>query len=338
MKQAIKPNAAIPNTFGLDVHASWLATPTSLDALFALQQHPAWLDHQRLIIGEGSNILFTQPFDGMVIQPCLMGYRYQPLDDQHIALHLGAGNNWHQVVMQSLQDGYHGLENLVAIPGTVGATPVQNIGAYGREIKDFLISVQAVNLDTMESKSFSKQDCNFTYRSSIFKQQAQPWLITDVCLRLYRLPQHSIHHTNVQKAIDEKGLKNPTSLDIAHCIHAIRNQKLPNPQTLGNAGSFFKNPIINIAHFEALRQAVPEIPAYPLQPADQIKVPAAWLIEQIGKKGNRSHNTGTHIHHALVLVNHGDAKGSEIWAFAQSIQEDVYQRFGIALEPEVNII
>lgn len=337
----VTANTPIPNTFGTDARATWLARPKSQNDLHAVHKHEAWENPHRLILGSGSNILFTKPYDGLVIQLQHTHFQYQPCNEEgYTLLHLGAHNDWHQVVLQTLQDGFHGLENLIGIPGTVGAAPMQNIGAYGTELSDCLVQLKAIHLETLEAQTFDHDACQFAYRSSFFKQNltTSPWLITDVVLRLSNTPIPNLAHKQVKEALKEQGITHPTSMDIATCIHRLRQQKLPNPSSIGNAGSFFKNPMIDIDTFTALKSDFPSIPHFPGEEPNQYKIPAAWLIEQCGWKGRRVGQTGTYKHHALVLVNHAKATGMEIWDVAQAIRQDVEQRFHITLEPEVRVL
>lgn len=337
----ITANAPIPNTFGINAHATWFARPKSTGDLSALHKHEAWQAPNRLILGSGSNILFTKPYDGLIVQLQHTHFQYSPCyKDGYTLLHLGAHNDWHQVVMQTLQDGLHGLENLVGIPGTVGAAPVQNIGAYGTELSDCLVQLHAVHLETLEPRTFDKDACQFAYRNSYFKKNhtTTPWLITDVVLRLSNTPIPNLTHKQVKETLKEQGITHPTSMDIATCIYSLRGQKLPNPTNIGNAGSFFKNPMIDKDTFAELKNAYPTMPHFPGERIDQCKIPAAWLIEQCGWKGRRVGQTGTYKHHALVLVNHAKATGMEIWDAAQTIRQDVEKRFHITLEPEVCVL
>ncbi|KRP09010.1 MAG: UDP-N-acetylenolpyruvoylglucosamine reductase [Sphingobacteriales bacterium BACL12 MAG-120802-bin5] len=327
------------NTFGLDVTAAALLHLEHRDDLTQLtdlvQAYP-----QLLILGGGSNLLFTRNFEGLVVWNRLKGIAIEPDPDspQHQLLKASGGESWHELVMYAVHHQLGGIENLALIPGTVGAAPIQNIGAYGVELKDVFHSLEAFDLETGKLQTFDKDNCMFGYRSSIFKHEFKgKYLIVSCTLRLSL--EHTLHtsYGAIQTTLKKKGIEHPRISDIAEAVIDIRRSKLPDPQVLGNAGSFFKNPEISLKHFEQLQQDFPDIPGYPV-PGDLIKVPAGWLIETCGWKGRRMGNTGAHAQQALVLVNYGNATGEEIYEHAQRIIRNVKERFEITLVPEVNII
>ncbi|MDO5607098.1 MAG: UDP-N-acetylmuramate dehydrogenase [Capnocytophaga sp.] len=322
------------NSFGINVEATLLIkvyTDTELNE--ALRQYP-----NALILGGGSNMLFTQHVSTPLLQICFKGIKVVSEEENTVLVEAKAGENWHEFVMFCLQSGYGGIENLALIPGRVGTTPIQNIGAYGVEIKDVLDYCEAVNVYSLERRIFSNDECRFGYRDSIFKNDERGnYVITSVTFKLTK-NKHAINdqYGTIKQILVRRQITNPTPLDVANAVIHIRQSKLPDPKVLGNGGSFFKNPIVERSFSDALREQFPELPSYPYS-EENVKIPAAWLIEASGLKGHRIGDAGVHDKQALVLVNHGNASGSDIWALAQYVQMTVFKTFGIRLEPEVNV-
>lgn len=323
------------NTFGLDAKARYFCTLHTLGGVRTLmawqQEHP---DLPVLFLGGGSNMLFVNDYPGLVVQVRLETLEVLGQDANYDYLRAGAGNNWHDFVRWTLEQGFAGLENLSLIPGTVGAAPMQNIGAYGVELKDHVYEVQALDWRTAELRDFSVDECCFAYRDSYFKSvEPDRWLIVAVVFRLPRQPQWKIDYAGVKEPLAGKDLN---ARMISDAIINIRQSKLPNPAEIGNAGSFFKNPLISLAQWATLQAQFPDMPGW--MQADQVKTSAGWLIDQCGWKGKRDGDAGTYANHALVLVNHGNATGAELWQFAQSIIASVQDKFGITLEPEPRVL
>ncbi|NND63804.1 MAG: UDP-N-acetylmuramate dehydrogenase [Flavobacteriaceae bacterium] len=325
------------NTFGIDCKASHFVSVSSISELKEVLKAPQFKDP--FILGGGSNILLTQDVDRPVIHVNLKGISEISETDNHIVLQVMAGENWHELVQYCLSKDYGGIENLSLIPGNTGTAPIQNIGAYGVELKDVFDSCTALNLESLEETVFSKADCKFEYRNSIFKQELKgKVIITSVNLRLTK-NNHTLHtsYGAIQQMLEDSKITNPTIQDISEVVIAIRSSKLPDPKELGNSGSFFKNPVLNAEDFQNFRLQNPEAPFYEIS-ATEFKIPAGWLIEKAGFKGKRFGEAGVHEKQALVLVNYGNAKGEEIWNLAQLIQSKVKEQFGIYIEPEVNVI
>ncbi|MEM7102508.1 MAG: UDP-N-acetylmuramate dehydrogenase [Bacteroidota bacterium] len=321
------------NSFGIEVRAELFYAARSIDALLEVLKNTT----PSLILGGGSNILFTKNVDGLVLQNCIPGREIIEDNGQQTIVKLGSGENWHECVLWSLSEGLSGLENLSLIPGCIGAAPIQNIGAYGVELKDLLVSLEAVHIRSGEIHTFIKKDCKFGYRDSIFKNRMKgQYCITSITLKLSRTPNLNISYGAIQQTLEAMNLSEVTPKAISDAVIAIRSSKLPDPSELGNAGSFFKNPIIPDTQFRELRKRFANIVSYPQQDG-KVKVPAGWLIEQCGWKGKRVGNTGAHAMQALVLVNYGDATGQEIRDLAWEIAKSVYAKFGILLIPEVNV-
>lgn len=322
------------NTFGLEVEAKEIIKVSSLDQLRSI---PSLSDC--LIIGGGSNILLIGNVNKIVVINELKGISIVQESDDHIELAVASGENWHEFVLYCITHDYGGVENMSLIPGSVGAAPMQNIGAYGTEIKDVLTYVKALNISTLQERTFSNKECNFGYRESIFKKEAKgKYIITEVGLRLTK-HNHKINtsYGDIEKWLEENDISSPTIKNVSDAVISIRQSKLPDPKELGNSGSFFKNPIIHRAHLNMLKMDYPEIKSYPVTDT-LVKVPAGWLIETLGWKGRRVGRTGSHAKQALVLVNYGGAKGSDIYKLAKQIQNDVWEEFQIQLEMEVNVI
>lgn len=294
--------------------------------------------HPILWLGGGSNVLFTEDYPGLVVRNRLYGVEVIHKNEDYVWIKSQGGENWHQLVLYCVANGYAGLENLALIPGTVGAAPMQNIGAYGVEIKDVVESVEALSLATGELTTFSQAECQFGYRDSIFKQSAKGlYFITAVTFKLARHSEPNTSYGAIQEVLTEKGISRPSIQDVAEAVMAIRRSKLPDPAELGNAGSFFKNPEIEEGQFHALKEKYPTLPSYPVG-ARRVKIPAGWLIEQAGWKGKRVGHVGVHVRQALVLVHYGGGHGHEIVALSKQIQTDVEAKFGVRLHPEVNFI
>ncbi len=323
------------NTFGIDATAKQFVEITSVYELQQLLK----TEHDVFIIGGGSNMLLTNNIDKLVILLKNKGISIDKEDENNVYLTVNAGENWHEFVMWCIQQNYGGVENLSLIPGNVGSCPIQNIGAYGVEVKDVITKVEAVEINTQKLVSFSNNECKFGYRNSIFKNEAKGnYIITAVSFQLTK-NNHRLHtdYGAITSELKQNGIKNPTIKDIADSVIAIRKAKLPNPKDIGNSGSFFKNPIISKQHFEKLQEKYPKIPYYKISNKD-FKIPAGWLIEQSGFKGKRFENYGVHQKQALVLVNYGGASGQDIFKLAQKIQQTIQKNFDINLDIEVNIV
>ncbi len=322
------------NTFGLDVVAKEVVFLTDLKQLENIHELK-----NAMFIGGGSNILLTQNIDRTVIINQTKGICTVTEDEDHIELAIASGEDWHQLVLHCIENDFGGIENMSLIPGSVGAAPMQNIGAYGKEIKDVLTYVEAVNLDTLTIERFTNEECEFGYRESIFKKAAKgQYFISSIGIRLTKR-DHKLNtsYGDIENYLAERCFTYPTIRDISNAVIAIRQSKLPDPAKLGNSGSFFKNPVIEPTHFEKLKENFPEIKSYPT-PEGKVKVPAGWLIESLGWKGKRVGNTGSHAQQALVLVNYGEANGQEVYELAKAIQKSVQDTYQITLEMEVNVI
>ncbi len=324
------------NTFGIPARAAQLA---EIDSADALRQALRTGRQPLLVLGGGSNILFTRDWPGLVLHNRILGKSIVRRFARRVWVCAGAGEVWHELVRWAVEQGLGGIENLSLIPGSVGAAPVQNIGAYGVELKDVFVSLEAVELSTGKLRRFSKKDCRFGYRDSIFKQaEKNRYCITSVTLSL-TTTGHRINtgYGDIARTLEAMNISQPGIADVSAAVVRIRSSKLPDPAQIGNCGSFFKNPELDAGALARIREQYPAVPHYPL-PGGQVKIPAGWLIEQCGWKGKRVGNTGCYDKQALVLVNHGGATGSEVRALALAIIESVQQKFGVALEPEVNIL
>ena len=322
-------------TFGVPASANELIRADSIEFLKNLYRNG--FPEPFLILGGGSNILFTSDYLGTVIKLEIKGRKVIEENDNQCIIEFGGGENWHECVEYSLNKGYSGIENLSLIPGNIGSAPIQNIGAYGVELKDVFYSLDAFNLENGEMQTFNKEECEFGYRDSIFKRWAKgKFIITHVCLILNK--KHEVHteYGAIKNVLHKKGIETPTPLDISEAVIEIRKSKLPDPAEIGNGGSFFKNPVINESQFELLKEKYPDLPSYPAPGG--IKIPAGWLIDQDGWKGHTRGNVGVHKNQALVLVNYGGGSGAAIRQLALDIQASVFKKFGVMLEPEVNII
>ncbi len=325
------------NTFGIDAKAKYFGEFTSVDEL---REGIKWAKHENipyLILGGGSNVLLTEDFNGIVLKNAIKGIEKTEETDEHVHVKAGAGEVWHDLVMHAVENNLGGIENLSLIPGTVGAAPIQNIGAYGVELQDVFHELEALNIESGEVHKFDKHGCDFGYRYSIFKgPEKGKYIITSVELKLEK--EHNIKDTygSIKDMLEMEGIEAPTIQDISHAVIAIRQSKLPDPAELGNAGSFFKNPVISEEAYEKLLEDYPDMPSFDAPKGK--KIPAAWLIEKCGFKGKQYGNTGVHKDQALVLVNYGAATGAEVKALAEEIQNCVSAEFDIDLEYEVNFI
>ena len=331
--QQLQNTSLLPyNTFGIDVTAEHFA---DVNALADLQEIPAGLPLH--ILGGGSNILLTGQVRGLVLHNKLKGITMLRENDDHVWLSVASGEVWHDFVLYTIEMGLGGIENLALIPGTVGAAPIQNIGAYGTEVKQTIEEVSFWRLSERKLVTISNADCHFGYRDSIFKTQLRgQFFITSVTFRLNKKPVLNTSYGAIEQELKEMGVTHLTVRDVAQAVIRIRTSKLPDPKITGNAGSFFKNPTIPLAHYKLLQAVYPTIPHFPVS-ADTVKVPAAWLIEQCGWKGHRTGDAGVHTKQALVLVNYGYASGNDIWQLSGSIIDSVANRFNISLEREVQV-
>lgn len=329
------------NTFGIEARARYFAEITTTEELQELLRRPDYQSVPKMILGGGSNVLFTQDYPGMVVKMNTLGIKVVEENDDDVWIEAGAGVNWHELVMYCIDQGYGGIENLSLIPGTVGAAPLQNIGAYGVEIKDRFASLTAVEVATGKAVVFDREQCQFGYRSSVFKTELRgKYIITSVTLRLSKKPVINTSYGAIEETLAQLKAENthlvPGIREVSQAVMSIRRSKLPDPTKIGNAGSFFKNPVIPRAQYEALAACYEGIPGYPTGQA--VKVPAGWLIEQCGWKGKRVGNIGVHNKQALVLVNHGGGRGNDLKKLAYQIKDSVQQKFGIGIEPEVNML
>lgn len=327
------------NTFGIDAAAKYFATFQSVEELKELLNNSERPAHDsQLILGGGSNILLTKDVDGVVLKNEICGIEKVGEDEDHIYVKAGAGENWHRFVLYCLENNYAGVENLALIPGSVGAAPMQNIGAYGVEIKDVFHSLEAFHLQDKLTQTFTLDDCRFGYRESVFKHQYKGrFVITSVTYKLFQNPIYNTSYGAIQQELENMGVKELSIQKIAQAVINIRSSKLPDWKVVGNAGSFFKNPEIDKQQYEDLKKLHPNIVGFPL-PNGNIKLAAGWLIEQCGWKGYRNGDAGCYPKQALVLVNYGTATGTEIYNLSEQILQSVKQKFGITLEREVNII
>lgn len=327
------------NTFGIEANARHFCRISSVDQLIELINTPIYKNEPHLVLGGGSNVLFTKDYAGLVIKADVKGIHIVEETDDSVLLNVKSGEVWHELVMYCVQRQWGGIENLSLIPGTVGAAPIQNIGAYGVEIKEVIQKVDGIDLMTGEHKSFNNDECRFGYRESIFKYQLKENIfISSVTLSLTKKNHRfNTSYGAITDTLKAMNITQPTLKSISDAVIQIRRSKLPDPLVIGNAGSFFKNPTISITHFENLKKQYPQIPGYH-SVNQEVKVPAGWLIEQCNWKGKRINNIGVHTQQALVLVNYGDGKGEEIFQLAMQIVSSVKEKFNITLTPEVNLI
>ncbi|MFT7612967.1 MAG: UDP-N-acetylmuramate dehydrogenase [Parvicellaceae bacterium] len=326
------------NTFGIDAKAKLFACFQTIDDLSQLLSNDEILKEERLILGGGSNILLTKDFDGVVLKNELFGIELIDEDEDHYFVRAGAGENWHQFVLHCIKNGWAGIENLSLIPGCVGASPMQNIGAYGVEIKDRFQYLEAMNIGTLEVEAFELEDCEFGYRESIFKRDLKgAYIITSVVYRLNKNQSVNTSYGVIDQQLQLMGIDSPTIKNVSDAVIAIRSSKLPDPAEIGNSGSFFKNPVISNVDFAVILKNHPDIAHYP-SGSDHTKVAAGWLIDQAGWKGYTDGEFGVHKNQALVLVNYGSATGSQIFDLSTEILTSIKTKYGIELEREVNII
>lgn len=326
------------NTFGFEVQAKYLAEISSIDDVREATSFANAKGLEYLILGGGSNVLLTKDFAGLVMLSRIKGIHLESEDEQDYIVKVGAGENWHEFVQHAISQNWAGIENLSLIPGNVGASPMQNIGAYGVEIVQVFEYLEAVHFLTGEVHRFSKEDCEFGYRESVFKNKFKgQYMITHVAYRLHKTPSFNTSYGAIEAQLEAMNVSEVTLRSVADAVIAIRSSKLPDPKVLGNSGSFFKNPVVPIALHEEVKKAWPEAPAYPAGEG-MVKMAAGWLIEKAGWKGFRENDYGVHSKQALVLVNHGNATGQEVYDLSQRILDDVYSKFGVRLEREVNIL
>jgi UDP-N-acetylmuramate dehydrogenase len=325
------------NTFGVEANARYFVEISHKDDLVELFLDPQWKQMPMLVLGGGSNLLLINDFDGLVIRMNIRGIEHR-ISHKNVFVEAGAGEVWNDLVNYCVIRGFAGMENLSLIPGSVGASPIQNIGAYGVELKDVFYSCLAYELATATFKTFTNADCHFDYRESIFKTELKgQYIIVSVKFRLSLVPNLNLKYGAIEQELTNRHVTNPTIKDVSQVVSHIRVSKLPDPSTIGNAGSFFKNPIISAEQFSGLRVKFPDAVNYPAGDG-QVKLAAGWLIEQCGWKGKVVGNTGTWKNQALVLVNHGGATGAEVYSFSSQIIDSVYTKFGVTLQREVNII
>lgn len=326
------------NSFGFDVKARYFARITNREELQALLARPIAMESPLLVLGEGSNILFRKDFDGLVISPSIRGIHVVRQDEEYVWVKAGAGERWDDLVASCVRAGFGGVENLSWIPGHTGAAPVQNIGAYGTELCELLEAVEVIRIDTREKLLLRNAECRFSYRDSIFKSAMRDqFIITQILLRLRVVPKLRLDYSGIREMLQEMGISKPGIGEVREAVIRIRSNKLPDPAVFGNAGSFFKNPIIGSDRLNALRQQFPDIPSFAAEEGLS-KIPAAWLIDQCGWKGKKLGAVGVHDRQPLVLIHYGGGTGEELLRLAAQIRESVSRRFGIYLEEEVRII
>lgn len=325
------------NTFGFEIHSDFFISIGDEEQLLALWKTNFFERCSPLILGGGSNILFTGDYHGIVVQDCFSGIRTVKEDADFVWLEAGGGEVWHNLVMHAVSNGLGGIENLSLIPGTCGAAPIQNIGAYGVELKDCFEELRAFDLKYGKMVVMNSSECEFGYRDSVFKQAGRGrFFIVGITLKLRKNPALKLEYGDIRQTLESWNIDRPGVADISRAVIHIRQSKLPDPEVIGNCGSFFKNPVVNINLAEALKTEYPDIKTFPAGD-DTVKIPAGWLIEKAGWKGFRRGDAGVHEKQALVLVNHGGATGKEVYQLARDIQADIEERFRIKLEMEVNV-
>ena len=325
------------NTFGIEAFAKqFVSVHSSEELAMILKQYS---NEKKFVLGGGSNMLLTKDIDALVIHLDIKGKKIVEEDADFVWVEGQAGENWHEFVLWTIENNFGGLENMSLIPGNVGTTPIQNIGAYGTEIKDTFVSCEAMKIDTQQITTFDTKSCHFGYRESVFKNEVKDqYIITSVVFKLTkRNHKINISYGDINAELAKNNITNPTLKDVSNAVIAIRKSKLPDPKELGNSGSFFKNPIVSKKAFEAIHAKFPEMKYYDVSETE-VKVPAGWLIEQAGFKGKRFGDAGIHKNQALVLVNYGNATGQEILTVSKTIQETILSTFGILIETEVNVI
>ncbi len=323
-------------TFGIQTKSRYFKSFSSVEELLNLL--PETQNKQLLILGGGSNILFQHDFPGVILRNEIKGIEKVKENETEVTLKVGAGEIWHKFVLHTLSKGWGGIENLSLIPGSVGASPMQNIGAYGVEIKDVFESLEAVEIATGKIRQFSHEECQFGYRESVFKKELKgKYIITSVNYQLSKQPVVNTHYGAIEDELKAHDISNPTIKDVSDAVIAIRQTKLPDPKEIGNAGSFFKNPIVQNSEYLKLKERYTHMPSYKVD--DQhVKIPAGWLIDQAGWKGKTFGAYGVHKNQALVLVNYHNAKGEDIYKLSEIIIQDIFNKYGIQLEREVNVI
>ena len=325
------------NTFGIQAYAKFFAQAGTTDELLYISQQTGMFKKPHLVLGGGSNILFTKDFDGTIIKISMRGMEVVDESASNVYLNVNAGENWDDLVEYCVQQSWGGLENLSLIPGQTGSSPIQNIGAYGVELKDHFHSLEALHKQSGQKKTFTAQECKFGYRDSFFKREGRDqYIILSVTFILDKEPAINTSYAALAAELQKGGITQPDIHDIREAVIRIRRSKLPDPVAIGNAGSFFKNPVINTEQYKRLSEAFPDVVSYPDK--NGIKIAAGWLIERSGLKGYRLGNAGVHEKQALVLVNYGNAKGSDIVKLAEMIRCSVMENFGVGLEAEVNIV
>ena len=326
------------NTFGIDVKAKYFTSINTINELIEVTKTNVFKDLELLILGGGSNILFTKDFDGLVILNNIKGKEIIEQNQQSIFLKIGAGENWHELVMYCVDNGWGGIENLSLIPGNTGTAPMQNIGAYGVEIKETFVELEALEISSGKIVKFNNSDCEFGYRESVFKNKMKnQYIILNITLELKKNPVLNINYGDVKAILESQNIKNPDIKEVSNAIISIRQSKLPDPKKIGNSGSFFKNPIVSLNLLELIKKKYPNVVNYEIN-ENEFKIAAGWLIERAGWKGKKFNNYGVHEKQALVLVNYGLANGMEIFELSEKIILDIKDKFGIKLEREVNII
>jgi UDP-N-acetylmuramate dehydrogenase len=326
------------NTFGIEAFCDYFVEINSIDEFQELLQHETYINNEKLIIGGGSNLLFTKDFRGIVIKNNLKGKEIVWENEEAAIVKIGAGENWHELVMWCIEKGLCGIENLSLIPGCVGASPMQNIGAYGVEIKELFYELEAYDLRDGTLHKFNKEDCNFGYRESVFKHEHKnKFLITSVSYRLKKKASLNVSYGAIGAELQAAGITEPTTRDVSDAVIRIRKSKLPDPAETGNAGSFFKNPEISAKKHSELKNEFPEIVAYAL-PNGNYKLAAGWLIEQCGLKGYEHNGAAVHVKQALVLINKNNCTGKDVYELSGYVMQKVFDKFGVTLEREVNIV
>lgn len=326
------------NTFGVDVKSKYFVEIYSEEELKRVLNSEEFPNQQKLILGGGSNILFTKDFDGLVIKNSISGIKLLDEDSNKVIVEAGAGVIWDELVKYCIDINIGGIENLSYIPGTVGAAPIQNIGAYGQELEETFYELRGIYIDTCEIRNFNKSECSFSYRNSIFKNELKnKFIITSVRLKLNKNPDVNFSYNPVKDEVENRNINHPTIKDIREIVIDIRKNKLPDPVEIGNAGSFFKNPVITKEKFKSLKEEYPNLKHFFVDEYN-VKIPAAWLIEKCGWKGKRIGDAGAHKIQPLVIVNYGNASGKEIYEISMMIKNDVKRTFNITLENEVNIL
>ena len=335
----IEPNTSLVSytTFGVNVQSKYFVQVHTSSDVRDIVTHELWQQEKHYVIGGGSNILFTQDFDGIIVFNNLKGKKVVEETDEYTIIDVASGENWHEFVVWSSEHNLWGIENLALIPGTVGASPVQNIGAYGVEVEEVIESVTCINLVSGKQEMFTHDQCNFGYRDSIFKQHPGKYFVTSVRYKLSKIPRINIEYGAIVDKLAEQNITSPSTQDMVRVVSLIRQSKLPSVGEIGMAGSFFKNPIISEEHAHTLLQQFPDLKYFPLGNGF-VKISAGWIIDNLGYKGVQDGNVGTYYKHALVLVNYGNATGSEVWEFAQKIIRQTHDVFNITLEPEVIIL